>query len=121
MCLSTIEYDYNKNLGFGYKVLVCDNDKLVGMFYYGLSKPGVWETSDPRPADGYTSGFHIFLSLESAKQIAKCSSTYEVWKVEYRDIMYIGHDGTDPLWNMTVVAKEARLVEQIPFEIVEGI
>lgn len=105
----------------GYKAFKLNSKGAVCPPAFGPSKGvptlGRWRTAsntvlnqNSTKSTDYTSGFHIFLSEEDAREYK--SSPAAIFEVEFKEIVAIGKQDTSDN-GLTVVAKKMKLVKRL--------
>ena len=113
MCLDIITKEFEDKEGEGYKVLYRHTLRTINQA--SILRKRVWNKAKQVKIScwngtWYMTGFHIFISLKSARKWNKmCSRSGRIFKVKYRKGRILGkQDGMN-----IIVADEMKLLEEI--------
>jgi hypothetical protein len=124
MCLDSILNEVAPESGFGYKIFIESEEsykKLEGPFYgiIGLDfyDIGSWYIAEQRLATSdygdmeYTTGFHIFESLEDCEsyRLRFCGPRVFIYKVEFSGGRVVGIDSGC----RTIIADKMKILEKV--------
>lgn len=124
MCLKTVNYDGVE--GYGYKMFRKSGIRIKSFHRKSRINKTTWNVAglgkiysneydyETDKYKKYPAGFHLYLSIDTAKNKVIENSGSVLYKVAFKEILAIGNDVTDPnRQTSTVVARQIKLIEQI--------